>query len=81
MNRRLLEPGDVVQITPTTPSAFGGCFMLVTEAKSFGAQGFVAIPNQRGQPPASAHYRASWDEMEFIGRAAWVPRDEEPEGE
>lgn len=42
--------------------------MLVTEPKSWGAQGFVQVPG-KGQ----AYYRAKWEEMELIGKAVFVP--------
>lgn len=67
-----LEVGDVVQISPETSSAFAGCFMLVTEPKSFGAQGFISMPQARGQMPGQAYYRARFEEMELIGKAAWM---------
>ena len=39
-----LKPGDVVQIDiPGT--AFHECFMIVTEPKTWGAQGMVKVPN------------------------------------
>lgn len=76
MEKRDLSPGDVVQIDPASGGFFGGCFMLVTEPKPFGAQGFVSVPGARGEPPGSAYYRAKWEEMEYIGRAAWAPAPE-----
>ena len=76
MSKRDLQRGDVVQIAPNAENAFGGCFMLVTEPKSWGAQGFVAVPERRGVPPAEAYVRAEWEQMEYVGRAAWEPRDD-----
>lgn len=32
-----IKPGDVVQIDPSHDERFGGCFMLVTDVKSWGA--------------------------------------------
>jgi len=49
--------------------------MMVTDPKPWGAQGFVAIPVERGKVPSEAYYRAKWEEMEFIGRAEFMPRD------
>ena len=70
-----LKKGMVVQLAPGPDTFFGGCFMMVTEPKSWGAQGFVAIPHKRGEPPGCAYYRAKWEEMELIGAAAFVPQD------
>lgn len=77
MERRELKKRDVVQISPTNKAnaAFGGCMMIVTEPKPWGAQGFVAVPRQRGEPPASAYFRATWEDMEYIGTAIWAPED------
>ena len=60
--------GDVVQISPEYDQKFGGCFLLVTEPKVFGAQGFVQIPAS-GQ----AFYRCKFENMEYIGKAEWAP--------
>ena len=38
-----LVPGDVVQIDPAHDPVFGGAFMVVTEPKSWGAQGYVPM--------------------------------------
>jgi hypothetical protein len=69
-----LKPGDVVQLAPDT--SFPGCFMMVTEPKLWGAQGFIAIPKEIGKPPAHAYYRALWGQMELVGRAAFVPEEQ-----
>lgn len=71
MEKRELQAGDVVQLAPGE-HAFTGCFMLVTEPKSFGAEGFVAMPKRVGEPPGEAYYRAEWADMEYVGPAAWV---------
>lgn len=77
MNKKELKAGDVVQINPEAHLAsngfFAGCFMLVTEPKLWGAQGFIAMPGERGTMPGHAYYRAKWEEMEPVGVAAWVP--------
>lgn len=71
-----IEAGDVVQIMPDHGGFFGGCFMLVTEARPWGVVGFIAIPAaQRGQPPSAAYYRAASHEFLRIGESRWVPDD------
>jgi len=64
-----LKKEDVVQLNPEVVGnkIFGECFMIVTEPKSWGAQGYVQIPG-RGQ----AYYRAKWEEMEIVGRSVWM---------
>ena len=38
------------------------------------------IPHSRTEPPGLTFFRASWEEREFVGHAAWVRAepDEEP---
>ena len=63
-----LTKGDVVQIDPAHDERFGGCFMVVTEPKSFSAQGYVSTPGVKGL----AYYRCPWAGMHKIGKAEWV---------
>ena len=73
MEKRELKVGNIVQINPTVHKGFfPGCFMVVTEPKAFGAQGYIATPRSRDEPPAMAYYRAKWDEMELVGHAEWI---------
>jgi hypothetical protein len=30
------------------------------------------MTGEKGQPGGQAYYRARWDEMEYVGFAAWV---------
>lgn len=75
-----LAPGDVVQIGHVGPDGpanpgFSGCFMLVSEVRSWGVVGFVAMPQDREGPPARAYYRETHANLTRIGRAAFVPED------
>jgi len=69
MEQRLLEKGDVVQLT--REDGFFGCFMVVTKPKSFGAQGYVLMPT-KNELPSQVFYRASWDNMEYIGKSVII---------
>ena len=75
MEKRDLKPGDVVQFNPMTVGnrAFAGCFAIVTELREWGA--LVGAPGfgTRDEFGGTAYYRAKWDEIEFVGRAAFVP--------
>ena len=71
MSAEKLEPGDVVQLDPACGPVFGGAFMLVTEPKVWGAQGYV-----QGLDKGRAYYRAKTEQMHFVGKAEWVPNDE-----
>lgn len=51
--------------------------MIVTEPKSFGCQGFVPIPesNTGEKPCAQAFNRVKWADMEYVGKATFLPVD------
>jgi hypothetical protein len=76
MDKRPLHIGDVVQIDPAHDERFGGCLMMVTEPKSWGAQGFISTPAHSGR----YYYRCKFEHMEYVGATSWVPQDE-TEGE
>lgn len=73
-----LKEGDIVQINPEcgTNSMFGGCLMVVTEPKSWGAQGYVQALGQDGKIGGQAYIRLKSSEFERTGgRVVWTPRD------
>lgn len=68
-----LRPGDIVQLGPETRNKmFAFCFLVVTELKPFGVQGYVQALGQDGEVGGQAYYRAKWNEFEPIGRAVWA---------
>jgi hypothetical protein len=68
-----MKVNDVVQINPekATNLAFGGCFMIVTEVKSWGVQGYVQAFGTREKIGGQAYYRAKFDEIKYVGRAVF----------
>lgn len=79
MDKKELKVGDVVQIAPESDKIFGGHFMVVTEPKPWGAQGYCEVfpckdpENQsvvtyKGQ----AFYRCKFEDMEYIGHTEWM---------
>ena len=77
MTPQKLNEGDVVQLHPEY-GMFGGCFLVVTEPKSFGCQGYVQCLGQDGNPGGQAFLRPAFEKMELIGKAAFViGRDQE----
>ena len=73
MTPRKLNRGDVVQLLPTIKnSMFAGCFLTVTESKSFGCQGYVQSLGQNEQSGGQAYLRPRFEDMEFVGRAAFM---------
>jgi hypothetical protein len=64
MEPKLLEKGDIMQITPEHGGIFPGCLFVVTEVKSWGASGYVpSNPPTVGVFP----YRVKWEDMEPTG--------------
>lgn len=74
MKQQILEAGQIVQLNPETVrnKMFTACLMVVTEPKSFGAQGYVQDLGMDEKPGGQAYYRATWEEMELVGKAEWV---------
>lgn len=72
MTPRDLKPGDVVQLDPELrDKRFAACMMVVTEPKTWGAQGCIVGPadGEAGR----FYYRAMFESFEYVGTAAWVP--------
>lgn len=66
-----LKEGEIVQLSPDCGNPmFAGCFMTVTEPKSWGAQGYVQALGQDGKPGGQAYCRTNWEEMERTGGIA-----------
>lgn len=68
-----IKEGEVVQLSPVDcrNKMFGGCMMVVTEPKEWGAQGYVQALGKDGEMGGQAYYRATWEEMEFVGLTVW----------
>lgn len=63
--------GQVVQINPEHDEVFGGCLMVITDPKSWGAQGYVTIPGK-----GAVFYRCPSEQLELIGQSVWMATDE-----
>lgn len=61
--------GDIYQIDPEHDKMFGACLMIVTEPKTWGAQGYIIIPGENG---GMAFYRAKYANMVKVGYAEWI---------
>lgn len=62
---------DVVQIDPNH-SAWGPVFVVVTEVKDWGIQGYFLVPQRRDQPPGVAYIRVEHAHYVIIGQAEWA---------
>jgi hypothetical protein len=69
-----LNIGDIMQISPSAHNkVFAGCLLIVTEPKTFGAQGYVKALGTREEPGGAACVRIAWDDMEPTGGVAqWI---------
>lgn len=69
-----LEINDLVQLDPKKcrNPMFAACFMVISELKSWGAQGYVQALGENGKPGGQAYYRAHFDEMVKVGKAEWI---------
>jgi len=69
----LVEAGDVFQITENHErEGWIGAFVLATEIKGWGIQGFVAHIHTHDKQ-THAYIRLKWEEIEIIGHAVLVP--------
>ena len=67
--------GDVVQIDPAHDPMFGAHFLVVTEVKTWGVQGYVTPLTAREtvtSAPSLAYYRVANEHIVLIGRAEWL---------
>ena len=76
-----VKAGDVVQIDPAHDDRFGGNFVVVTEPKPWGCQGYLLLDRDDIQPvrvigSRRAYVRLPSRGMVRIGRAEWVPEGE-----
>lgn len=68
-----IKPGSVVQISPTSNSSSAGWLIIVTEVTKCGVYGVIKL--DKGSICNSFHNaQATWDELEYIGEAAWMPQ-------
>jgi len=74
MSPRELKVGHLVQLNPETcrNPMFGACFLVVTDPRPWGAQGYIQVIGTDDQPGGLAYYRARWEEMELVGAAEWI---------
>ncbi len=72
-------PGDVFQITEAHGrQGWIGSFVMATEIKPWGIQGFVPIIKTHDEQNR-AYIRLKWSEIEFVGHAPLMPADEVPQ--
>lgn len=76
---RQAKVGDIFQIIEAHGrNGWIGAFVMATEIKSWGIQGFVPHV-QTHDEQTRAYIRLKWEEIEFIGHAPLIPADESGE--
>lgn len=80
MSKRDIICGRVVQLDPekTENKMFAGCFLVITEAKSWGVQGYVQAIGEDGKKGGQAYYRAKYGTFATLddSYAPWVIDEE-----
>ncbi len=72
MDKRELVKGDILQINPD--DKFGGMLLIVTEPKSWGAQGVLYSSRHFDAVrfDGQAYLRVNFNEVEYCGRLEWL---------
>jgi hypothetical protein len=65
---RTVEPGDVVQVAPTTDDGYAGCMLVVLSCDRSGVSGYVTLPSLWLD---RAYHRVQHGEYAFVGRAPY----------
>lgn len=71
MKDERIQVNSVVQIAPYHDARFGGCFLVVTEVKDWGVQGYVTVPGT-AETKGDAYYRVEYEHLVYIGMAEWI---------
>jgi hypothetical protein len=72
MSKEDVKENSVVQLNENAAEGWVGCFLQVSEVKSWGVQGWVQIPKG-----GSAYLRPTWEQMDYIGEAVLTPKPNE----
>lgn len=66
------KENEIIQLNPETCGnpMFAGCMMVITEPKSWGAQGYVQSLGADGKMGGQAYYRAKHEEIVRTGGMA-----------
>lgn len=72
-----LKRGMVVQLSHDCRNPiYSYCFMIILDPRPAGAWGRIQGIGKDEMPSEYAYYKASWEEMEFVGKASWVPEED-----
>lgn len=81
VDQKLVAPASVVQINHENGrNGWIGAFVTVTEVRKWGVIGFVHIMDTHDLS-GRAYIRLKWEEIDYIGMAKLIPKDELPDEE
>lgn len=77
--RQGIREGSVVQLNPDECKnpMLAGCMLTVTLVRNWGVQGYIQEVGENGKQGTQVHYRARWVEIERVGSAPWMLKNEE----
>lgn len=66
---------QVVQINPNSHNfnCFSGCFLVVTEIKNFGVQGYIQLVGTGDEVGGAAYLRVGWDDIKALNEDQTAP--------
>lgn len=83
MQKQELKIGDVLQIISAEGRPeYTGCFLVVTEPKAFGAQGYLLSPYDgigMSRFKGLAYLRVKFEEVEYVGSAPLILQSKKEE--
>lgn len=81
----MVRIGAIVQVDPDESDRYAGQFIIVTEIKEWGIQGYLAVTMEDPDLvrwKGIAYVRMAWDKIWLVGFAEWLQEDiEEVEGQ
>lgn len=76
MESKELKIGDILQINPEKNDKFAGFFVVVTEPKNWGAQGYLLhhdfFEACRIKDTGKAYVRVRFEDVELVGSCFWI---------
>lgn len=74
---KIHETGDIFQIDPNKDSKMGAQFIVATDVKPWGIQGYLLLDHLddslvRVKSSGAAYYRVPWENLQWVGKAEWM---------
>jgi len=77
MEKRNLNPGDVVQLKPNHEH-YAEMLLVVTSPRTFGCQGYLLswAPFEGVSFKGKSFFKVSWDQMEYVGKLPFFDEED-----